>query len=236
MRRRSAARGFTLVELLVAISILAIIAVFSWRGLDGIIRSRAALTDEMATTRGLQLAFAQMQSDISNLANAVYLNRRPYIQAEDNRLTLVRMTLTENEPTRLQVVSYRVGEDGVLSRRESVGTRDLAELDALWQAALGDTDTATRLGLQSGVRGMRLRYWLGTGWTGAAGVTTGTSGGGSAAGTGTGSTGTGGTSGTTGTTNAGATAAASTPTGLEVTLVVQGQQLPLVKSYLLGEL
>lgn len=221
MKRRSTARGFTLVELLVAISILAIIAVFSWRGLDGIIRSRAALTDEMATTRGLQLAFAQMQSDISNLANAVYLNRRPYIQAEDNRLTLVRMTLTENEPTRLQVVSYRVGEDGVLSRRESAGTRDLAELDALWQAALSDTDTAPRLGLHTGVRGMRLRYWLGTGWTGAAGVTTGTSGGSSAS---------------TGTNSASATAAASTPTGLEVTLVVQGQQLPLVKSYLLGEL
>jgi general secretion pathway protein J len=31
--------GFTLVELLVAISILAIVAVLGWRGLDGIIRA-----------------------------------------------------------------------------------------------------------------------------------------------------------------------------------------------------
>jgi general secretion pathway protein J len=60
MRR---ARGFTLIELLVAISILAIVAVLGWRGLDGIVRARIALTEQMEVTRGMQLAFAQMQSD-----------------------------------------------------------------------------------------------------------------------------------------------------------------------------
>ncbi len=36
--------GFTLVELLVAISILAILAVLGWRGLDSIVRARIGLT------------------------------------------------------------------------------------------------------------------------------------------------------------------------------------------------
>ena len=40
-------RGFTLVELLVAVAVLAIVAVLGWRGLDGIIRSRQALTEQM---------------------------------------------------------------------------------------------------------------------------------------------------------------------------------------------
>lgn len=195
-------RGFTLVELLVAISILAIVAVLGWRGLDGIIRSRTALTDEMAVTRGLQLTFAQIQSDSANLAFGINLNSRPAIHAADGRLTLVRMAMTENEPTRLQVVSYRVRDDGVLVRRESNATRDLRELDTLWQAALSDTDTAASVALQTGVQSITMRYWINTEWRPAAGVDTST----------------------------------VKPTGLEVTLSVQGQQVPMVKSYLLGEL
>ena len=73
MRRRN---GFTLVELLVAISILAIVAVLGWRGLDGIVRARVALTAQMEVTRGMQLAFAQMQSDCEHLAAARILDRR----------------------------------------------------------------------------------------------------------------------------------------------------------------
>jgi general secretion pathway protein J len=199
-------RGFTLIELLVAISILAIVAVLGWRGLDGIIRSRTALTNEMAVTRGLQLTFAQIQSDSANLAFGINLNGRPAIQAADGRLTLVRMAMTENEPTRLQVVSYRVRDDGVLIRRESGATRDLRELDTLWQAALNDTgsgtDNAASVALQNGVQNITMRYWINTEWRPAAGVET----------------------------------ATVKPTGLEVTLSVQGQQVPMVKSYLLGEL
>ena len=205
-------RGFTLIELLVAISILAIVAVLGWRGLDGIIRSRNTLTATMDQTRGLQLAYAQMQSDCENLAATTLLHQRANLQAENDRITLVRMVLAENQPTRLQVVSYRV-RDGVLTRRESVATRDLAQLDALWQAALGDTDTATTVALQSGVQSMAVRFWVpgntnpvtnqqtsGGGWNPAAGTST----------------------------------ATTTVTGMEVSLSLQGQEVPMVKSFLLG--
>ncbi|MFS2005940.1 type II secretion system protein J [Duganella sp. CT11-25] len=211
--------GFTLIELLVAITILAFIAVLGWRGLDGIIRSRSALTSQMEQTRGLQLAFAQMQSDCENLATSSLLRSRAYMQVEDNRITLVRMVLGENQATRLQVVSYRV-RDGVLTRRESSSTRDLLQLDSLWQAALADTDPSVSVALQSDVENMSMRYWMpatsagAAGWRAAAGVST------------------------------AATAAAvpapllastaSTPTGLEVSLALRGQEVPMVKSFLLG--
>jgi general secretion pathway protein J len=156
----SRARGFTLIELLLAISILAIIAVLGWRGLDSIVRSRETLTAGMDQTRGLQLAFAQMQSDCENLADSTLLRNRAFLQAEDNRITLVRMVMAENQPTRLQVVSYRV-RDGVLTRRESLATRELTQLDTLWQAALGDTDSSVAaVALQSGVQGMAMRLWV----------------------------------------------------------------------------
>lgn len=201
-RRRG---GFTLIELLVAISILAIVAVLGWRGLDGIIRSRASLTEKMEQTRGLQLAFAQLQSDSAHLAPTSLLNNRPYMLADNDRLTLVRVVMAENEPTRLQVVTYRV-RDGVLTRRESNATRDLLQLDTLWQAALNDTDTAASVALQSDVLAMNTRYWINTEWRPAAGLTTG------------------------GATNSPA------PTGLEVSLALQGQEVPMVKSFLLGAL
>ena len=62
-------RGLTLVELLVAISVLGFVAVLGWRGLDSIVRARIALTSELEQTRGMQLAFAQLQSDCEHLAS-----------------------------------------------------------------------------------------------------------------------------------------------------------------------
>lgn len=57
--------GFTLIELLVAITILALIAVFSWRGLDQVVRTRAALEASEASLDALQRVFARLGRDIN---------------------------------------------------------------------------------------------------------------------------------------------------------------------------
>ena len=157
------AGGFTLIELLVAISILAIVAVLGWRGLDGIVRAREALTAQLEATRGMQLAFAQMQSDCEHMVDPEQLQGRAYLLGEKDRLTLVRLSVIENEPARLQVVSYRV-VGGMLTRRESTGTRDLIQLDVLWKAAISDLDPSAPVTLQSGVLGMELQTWENNGW------------------------------------------------------------------------
>ncbi len=209
-------RGFTLVELLVAIAILAIVAVLGWRGLDGIIRSRQTLTATMEQTRGLQLAFAQMQSDCEHLVPDTSLRNRPNLLAENDRLTLVRTVFVENEPSRLQVVSYRV-RDGVLTRRESSATRDLQQLDALWQAARSDTDTTPLVTMQTGVAAMTMRLWQNNTWQ----------------------------STTTGAAQQASQApqavapplalpVSTAPTGLEVALQLDGQEIALIKIFLLG--
>jgi general secretion pathway protein J len=161
-------RGFTLIELLVAIAILAIVAVLGWRGLDSITRSRAILTRQLEQSRGMQLAFAQMQSDLEHLTDAVLLNRRNNLSADNNRLTMVRTVFADNEAVQVQVVSYRLA-DGVLSRRESIATRDLTQLDAMWQSALSDTDVATPVVLQAGVDSMAMRVFQNQGWSGSVG-------------------------------------------------------------------
>lgn len=219
-------RGFTLVELLVAISILAIVAVLGWRGLDSIVRARKALTQQMETTRGMQLAFAQMQSDCEHIAQRDVVDQRPYLLIGADRFTLVREVFTENQPSRLQVVAYRI-VNGTLIRRESQPTRDLVQLDALWQAVTSDTDANPAVALQTGVTGMQVATWLNNAWR-QGGVDPGA--------------------------NAAGTAQAAIapaplqqsdqaqpqqannePTGMQVALQAQGLQAPMVKSFLLGE-
>lgn len=157
--------GLTLIELLVAISILSFIAILGWRGLDSIVRARIALTGDLEQTRGMQLTFAQMQSDCAHLASATGLPDRMPLVAAQERLTLVRTVLADNQPSKLQVVTYRL-RDGVLTRRESAGTRDLDELGILWRTAANDTSTNQEVALLSGVTAMTMRLWVsgGTGW------------------------------------------------------------------------
>jgi len=226
-------RGFTLVELLVAITILAVVAVLGWRGLDSIVRARTSLTAQMETTRGMQLAFAQMQSDCEHKAGRDVLDRRPWLQVTPGRITLVRQTFTENQPSRLQVVSYRI-VNGVLLRRESGPTRDLLQLDGMWQAATSDADTSPAVALQEGVAGMQISVWQNNAWHQA-----GTDNAANAAGT----------LAPASAANAANLAAAppqqaqqiqqqqqnSEPTGLMVALQSQGMAAPMVKSFLLGE-
>jgi general secretion pathway protein J len=165
--RPQSSRGFTLIELLVAITVLAIVAVLGWRGLDGIVRARFALSNDLEQTRGMQLAFAQMQNDCARIANARELLLRSAITADNDRLTLVRNVFTEGQPSRVQVVAYRV-VDGVLQRRESVPTRDAKEIDRLWRAAQADADRENQpVSLQHDVASMMIRTWNGpAGWQG----------------------------------------------------------------------
>ena len=165
--RSSAQHGLTLVELLVAISIMAFVAVLGWRGLDSITRARASLNQELEQTRGMQLAFAQMQTDCMNVMNAAELDGRAPVQIDPARITLIRRTQPEAQPGALQLVTYRL-RDGLLTREESQPTRDLTRLEQYAQLVQSTASSVTQsqVRLQAGVQAMNLRVWAddGRGW------------------------------------------------------------------------
>lgn len=65
MRRE---RGFTLVELLVALFALALLAGLSWRGLDGMMRARQATEARADEVLALQTGLAQWSADLDAIA------------------------------------------------------------------------------------------------------------------------------------------------------------------------
>lgn len=224
---RRFAKGFTLIELLVAISILAIVAVLGWRGLDSIVRARATMNEQLDETRGMQLALSQMQSDFARMASPQLIFRRAPLQADQDRLQLIRVSYYENQPPRLQVVTYRL-QNGALTRQESAPTRSLEEIDSFWQAGLENTATTPTIPLQAGISAMTTRLWLNDrpGWrptTGPSAITPAMLSGTAAS--------------VAAPPNGRAPNAASTqllPTGLEITLQLRSNDTSITKLYLLG--
>jgi len=57
-------RGFTLIELLVAIALLGLMALMSWRGLDGMVRAQQQTEQRGDALRVLQAALGQWSTDL----------------------------------------------------------------------------------------------------------------------------------------------------------------------------
>ncbi len=56
--------GFTLLELLVAVTLMSVLALLSWRGLEALISSRERITRASDELRALSMAFAQIEDDL----------------------------------------------------------------------------------------------------------------------------------------------------------------------------
>ncbi len=115
-RRNLASPGFTLVELLVAVSLLSLVAVLSWRALASITNTREQLTVALDGIAGLQAGFAQCQIDAANVLAPDENDGRPTVQASIDRLSLLRTQIERGRPSRLLAVSYSL-ENGALVRR-----------------------------------------------------------------------------------------------------------------------
>lgn len=156
-------RGFTLIELMVAIAILAVIAVLSWRGLDQIMRGRQTITSAMEDERVFVQLFDQLRVDARQAATDDEVGQ-PAISVSGNALQIVRTFGLAGDAPRLQVVRYRVTE-GRVTRYASPPVATVGQL----RRALAASSTAgdwSAVPLISGVGKITARLYVPrVGWT-----------------------------------------------------------------------
>jgi len=158
--RAGSASGFTLIEMLVAIALLAVIAVLSWRGLDATIRGRDDIVGNLSQTRQFGRYFSQLQFDALNLVAPEEVFGPP-LRMKPDELVLVRHLGIGSTPTRLQVIRYQLKEHQLL-RSASPPLSTLSQLND----ALQHMDRFAGVVVSSDVRSMGISVWLAPGgWT-----------------------------------------------------------------------
>jgi general secretion pathway protein J len=156
------ARGFTLLELLVAITVLSIVSVISWRGLDTLVNTRERLEPEVDDVRAMLVAFGQMERDLSQVVNPAFLGLAGtalVVRPADGTLMieLARVAApAPDRPTEVQIVYYRVVQNTLVRQ----ATPPLPHFE------LASAENLENARLLNRVSSMDVRLWQpGVGWT-----------------------------------------------------------------------
>ena len=145
--------GFTLIELMVAVSVMALLAMLSWRGLDGMTRVQSQTQAKTDGVLALQAGLAQWQTDLDALTQLPQItgagNIGNALDYDGQVLRLIRRYAETKVPAAngtsaaLATESIRVvawsqrGMDGksYWLRWQSPALRTRAELQAAWLEA-----------------------------------------------------------------------------------------------------
>ena len=160
--------GFTLVELLVAIAVMALISIMSWRALDGMTR-----TEDITRQRGddllaLQSGLGQWSADLEAM---VETGEVPALDFDGRTLRLTRRDALESElqSPGLRVVAWAI-QGGHWVRWQTEGIQTRQALTQAWDMAArwGQrpvADDAARQVAVARADGWQVFYFRGNAWT-----------------------------------------------------------------------
>src|SRR3954471_6242859 len=117
MRRVARPAGFTIIEMLVAITLMALMGVICWRGLAFVATQRAGIADETLELSRMLSAFAQIERDLAERVPDIAAPPRatsPELPlalavlpaAEGDALEVLRMLDEPSGPSRILLVIY----------------------------------------------------------------------------------------------------------------------------------
>jgi len=158
MKTRNRQAGFTLVELLVSLVILALLSVAGYRGLDAVLQARERVAAETRKWQHLALFFARMEQDIAQAAHRrardaggqsqpEWIGHAVVVGEDDAELTFTRAGIAD-QGFAMQVpqrIAYRLEQGNIVLLR--------------WQAPdQAERARPGRYTLLQGVREFKLRY------------------------------------------------------------------------------
>ncbi|WP_295549646.1 type II secretion system protein J [uncultured Pseudacidovorax sp.] len=158
--RRARLRGFTLVELLVALAAMALLALISWRGLESMARAQSQHGARDEAVLVLQTALAQWGADLDAAAN---FGNTPALDWNGRVLRITRQGTDAQGSPAARVIAWTVGltAEGGSSwlRWQSPPLASRADWTQAWGAAAAWADSAA-----PGTDAAATRVLPATGW------------------------------------------------------------------------
>jgi general secretion pathway protein J len=157
--RASRPYGFTLVEVLVALAIMATLAAMAWRGVEGISRSRTIAQESVERTLRLNTALAQWERDLLELEDTGVVQALAFDGAT--------LRMTRRQEAGAQVVAWTL-RAGSWWRWASPATTRVSDLRQHWlrsQQLMGDEPGTLRI--LEGSSAVQVYFWRGSGWSNA---------------------------------------------------------------------
>jgi len=135
-----ASSGFTLIEVLVASAILSLMALLSWRGLDGMSKAQAALQERSHAAQTLQVGLAQWRTDLDNM---MVLPNTPALDWDGRVLRITRQH-SQDPQAGVQVVAWTLA-NGQWTRWQSAPLTQAEAWSQAWKKAQVWSESAGKL-------------------------------------------------------------------------------------------
>ena len=173
--------GFTLIEVLVALAIMALMAAMAWRAIDGMTRTQQATHEHADATLTLQAGLDQWRADLDAMMNFSPNNPQlsPGSPAAERCLkwdgSVLRLTRADSAGAGVRVVAWaRRPDDGQWLRWQSAPIVTQSAWAAAWEAAArwgqaGASAPAPGAPMQAvaivPITGWQLYYYRNNAWT-----------------------------------------------------------------------
>jgi general secretion pathway protein J len=134
-KRYKASRGFTLIEVLVALVLTSIMSLMAWRALDGIGRAGELTDANEQTLQRTEIGLAQWTADLDALMDTGVVGIQP-LDFDGQRLRLTRQSSQPNAGVVVVMWTLRATDTGrIWQRYASLPLTNRAALQAAWLAA-----------------------------------------------------------------------------------------------------
>ncbi len=160
---RPGAAGFTLVEVLVALMIMALMAAMAWQGVDAIVRARDSSQERVESTLRLNTVIAQWEQDLASLQETASVPPLTFDGAT--------LRLTRRAAGGVQLVTWALRNDATgssLQRWASPPYTTRAELQDMWlRSQQFQGSEPGQLRTLDGLAQWQVYFYRGNGWSNA---------------------------------------------------------------------